>query len=107
MHVDDLADACLFLMDRLEGGELVNVGTGSDVSIAELTQMMARVVDYHGDIVWDRSKPDGAPRKLLDVSRMHTLGWRARISLEDGLRSVYDWYRAQSGLRQRTSAVTQ
>ena len=95
MHVDDLAKACLLLVDRLEGGQLVNIGTGTDVSIADLTHLIARVIGYEGTIVWDRSKPDGMPQKLLDVTQARELGWQAHISLEDGVRSVYEWFCSQ------------
>lgn len=92
MHVDDLADACLFLMQHYEGLEPINVGTGTDISIAELARMVAKVVGYEGGIVFDRSRPDGAPRKLLDISRLSALGWQARLPLEQGLRQTYDWF---------------
>jgi GDP-L-fucose synthase len=94
MHVDDLADACVHLMETYSGGEHVNVGTGSDVTIADLARTVARVAGYRGEIVQDASRPDGMPRKLLDASRLARLGWTARIPLEDGLRSTYDWYLA-------------
>jgi GDP-L-fucose synthase len=92
LHVDDLADACLFLMSREEAPELVNVGCGADVSIAELADLVKDVVGYEGRIQYDRSKPDGTPRKLLDVSRMAALGWQARISLRDGVSDLYARY---------------
>jgi GDP-L-fucose synthase len=85
LHVDDLADACVFLMERGYAGPLVNVGTGSDVTIRALAELVAETVGFAGQIVFDASKPDGTPRKLLDVTRMADLGWRARISLEEGL----------------------
>lgn len=97
LHVDDLADACVFLMNRYEGSEIVNVGRGEDLTIAELAERIGRLVGYEGDIVYDRSKPDGTPRKLVDISRLKELGWEARIPLEEGLRSTYDWF-----LRQQT-----
>ena len=92
LHVDDLADACVFLMDHYESEQIVNVGVGEDVSIAELASLVAKVVGYEGRIVYDTSKPDGTPRKLLDVSRLRDLGWRAHIGLADGIRSTYRWY---------------
>lgn len=95
LHVDDLAEACLFLMENYESPELINVGCGRDLRVRELADMIRRVVGYEGNIHWDASKPDGTPRKLLDVSRMARLGWQARIGLEDGLRSTYDWWLAQ------------
>ena len=93
LHVDDLADAVLFLMDRYDEPDPVNVGVGDDIAIRDLAQLIKDVVGYRGDIVFDTSKPDGTPRKLLDVSRIHGLGWRARISLEEGVRRTYEWYR--------------
>jgi len=92
MHVDDLADGCVFLMLRYSGEEPVNVGVGEDVTISEFAAMIARTVGYQGEIVFDTSRPDGAPRKLLDVSRMRALGWASKISLGDGLRCYYRWF---------------
>lgn len=89
LHVDDLASACLFLMDCYNEPEIVNIGVGTDVSIRELAEAIARVVGFTGDFVFDTSKPDGTMRKVLDVSRMRDLGWTAGIGLEDGIRSVY------------------
>ncbi len=93
LHVDDLADACLFLMLRYEGEEIINVGVGEDVSIRELAEMFREIVAYRGEIVYDRSKPDGTPRKLLDVTRIRAMGWRPKISLRDGLEQTYAWFR--------------
>jgi GDP-L-fucose synthase len=92
MHVDDLAAATLFLLERYSGESPINVGTGSDVTIRELAQLMARIVGFEGRIEFDRSKPDGAPRKLLDVTRLQQLGWQAGIELEAGIRATYQWY---------------
>ncbi|MCC7097552.1 MAG: GDP-L-fucose synthase [Thermomonas sp.] len=92
LHVDDLAEAAVFLMDGYSSDAIVNVGVGEDLSILELAQLVARVVGFEGAIDTDPSKPDGTPRKLLDVSRIHGLGWRARIGLEEGVRSTYAWY---------------
>jgi GDP-L-fucose synthase len=89
LHVDDLADACAFLLGQEAPPDWVNVGTGTDVSIRELTEIVAGVTGYRGRITWDASKPDGTPRKLLDVSRMSALGWRARIALGDGISATY------------------
>ena len=89
LYVDDLADACVYLMKNYSGDELVNIGTGEDVTIAEFARMVAGVVGYTGAIGFDPSRPDGTPRKLLDVSRLAKLGWRARTSLEDGLKLAY------------------
>lgn len=94
LHVDDLADACLFLMQRYADERIVNVGVGEDVSILELAELVQRVVGFEGRIVLDPNKPDGTPRKLLDVSRLTALGWRARIGLEDGIRETYRWFLA-------------
>ena len=89
MHVDDLADACAFLLQLESPPDLVNVGFGSDVTIRELVELVASIVGYEGRILWDESRPDGTPRKLLDTSRLNQLGWQARISLQDGLRETY------------------
>jgi GDP-L-fucose synthase len=93
LHVDDLADALVFLMKRYSAEPHVNVGTGQDLSIRELAETIARVVGYTGGFVYDSSKPDGTPRKLLDSGRLKALGWTARTSLEEGLRQTYAWYR--------------
>lgn len=95
LHVDDLASACLHLMREYDAEEIVNVGTGQDVSIAELAEMVAREVGYQGRIVFDPSRPDGTPRKLLDVSRLTALGWRPRIGLREGIAATYRWFREQ------------
>jgi GDP-L-fucose synthase len=92
MHVDDLADACIFLMERYSGDAHLNVGTGSDVTIADLARLIAETVGWRGRFVLDAGKPDGVARKLLDVSRLAALGWRARTTLEEGVRSTYRWY---------------
>ncbi|MGD9506770.1 MAG: GDP-L-fucose synthase family protein [Syntrophobacteraceae bacterium] len=96
LHVDDLAKACLALMDRYDSGEIVNVGTGEDLTIGELAEIVKEAVGYEGVVAFDASKPDGTPRKLLDVSRMQSLGWRPQIGLRDGIRQTYDWYRGAS-----------
>ena len=95
LHADDLADAALFLMQRYDGEEMVNVGVGEDVTIRELAMVVKEVVGYQGEIVFDTSKPDGTPRKLMDVGRLHALGWRAQIPLKEGIRSTYEWYLAK------------
>ena len=94
LHVDDLADACLFLMQHYDAPEHINVGTGKDITIRELAEMIRDIVAPEIKLTFDGTKPDGAPRKLLDVSGMQSLGWQARISLRDGLRSTYEWARA-------------
>jgi GDP-L-fucose synthase len=92
LHVDDLADACVFLMKNYDDEMHINVGTGEDVSIAELADMVRRVVHPSAKILFDPSKPDGSPRKLLDVSRLHALGWRHRMSLGEGIEHTYHWF---------------
>ncbi|PKQ38566.1 MAG: GDP-fucose synthetase [Actinobacteria bacterium HGW-Actinobacteria-1] len=92
LHVDDLADAAAFIMDKYDGGDILNIGVGEDVSIGELAALVAQIVGYEGEIVFDTSKPDGTPRKLLDNSRLLSLGWRPKIALKDGIVSTYKWY---------------
>ena len=92
LHVDDLADACLFLMQNYSGDSPVNAGTGEDLPIADLAGMIREGVGYRGQIRYDHSKPDGTPRKLLDVSRLRNMGWQPKISLAEGLKSTYQWY---------------
>jgi len=92
LHVDDLADAGLFLMNNYDGSEIVNIGTGKDSTIADLAHLIKDIVGYKGDIVFDASKPDGTPRKLLDVNRLFDLGWRPRIRLDEGIQSTYEWF---------------
>jgi GDP-L-fucose synthase len=108
LHVDDLANATLFAMHHYDEGEIVNVGTGQDVTIAELAEMIRDIVGYQGRIVYDTSKPDGTPRKLLDVSRINALGWRPRIGLREGLEATYRWYPTSlaPGSRVRASQQT-
>lgn len=90
LYVDDLADLCIFLMNNYSGNETVNAGTGKEVSIKQLTQMVAQTVGYEGEILWDTSKPNGTPRKLLDVSKSAQLGWRYKVELADGIRLAYE-----------------
>lgn len=90
LYVDDLADACVFLMNHYSGMETVNVGTGLELSIRELTELVAKVTGYEGKILWDHDKPDGTPRKLLDVSKLEKLGWKYRVDLEEGIRLTYE-----------------
>jgi GDP-L-fucose synthase len=92
MHVDDLARAILFLLEGYDDAVAINVGTGIDLEIRELANLIAQVTGYSGDIGWDTSKPDGTPRKLLDVSRINKLGWQSEITLEQGVASTYQWY---------------
>ena len=95
LHVDELADACAFLMKLPDPPDLINIGTGTDVTIRELTEMVAQIVGFKGHIVWDSTKPDGTPRKLMDVSRLTTLGWKARVGLDEGIRKTYAAYLAE------------
>jgi GDP-L-fucose synthase len=96
LHVDDLADACVFLMREYSGEQLFNIGWGEDLSIAELADLVREVVGFRGELRFDPSKPDGTPRKLLDVSRLRALGWQPRIPLRAGMAATYDWFRAHS-----------
>lgn len=95
LYVDDCADALVFLVKTYSGGQHVNVGVGEDISIRDLAELIRRIVGFDGDILTDPGKPDGAPRKLMDVSRVEKLGWRARTSLEEGIDGVYRWYCGQ------------
>ena len=92
LYVDDMADACYFLMQNYNESEIVNIGTGEDVTINELVDTMKKIIGYEGDIINDTSKPDGTPRKLLDVSKLHNLGWKHKYSLEEGIKLTYDSY---------------
>jgi GDP-L-fucose synthase len=96
LHVDDLADACVYLMQNYSSPEIVNVGWGKDISIAELADMIGSIVGFDGAIDFDKSKPDGTPRKLLDTARLSELGWQPSISLEKGIRETYQWYLEQT-----------
>jgi GDP-L-fucose synthase len=92
LFVDDLAAACVHLMETYDDGAIVNIGTGQDVTIKDLSLLMKKVVGYEGEITNDTTKPNGTPRKLLDVSKLHSLGWHHKTSLEDGLKMTYDWF---------------
>jgi GDP-L-fucose synthase len=92
LHVDDLASACLFLLEKYDSPEIINVGCGEDISIRELVELICDVVGFDGELAWDTTKPDGTPRKLLDVTRLHELGWQATIPLRDGIAQTYDWF---------------
>ena len=92
LYVDDMADACVYLMKTYSGAGLVNIGTGKDIAVAEFARLVADIVDYNGEIAFDTTRPDGTPRKLLDVSRLEGLGWRAKTSLTDGLKQAYAAY---------------
>lgn len=92
LFVDDLAEALVFLINQYEGNDWINVGTGEDISIKELAQTVQEIVGYQGQIIWDTTKPDGTPRKLLDVSKINQLGWKYKTSLKDGIEQTYNWY---------------
>jgi GDP-L-fucose synthase len=92
LHVDDLADACVFLMNHYEDSQIINIGVGKDISISELADLIKDIVGFKGTIRYDRSKPDGTPRKLLDVSKLRALGWQPKISLREGIARTYGWY---------------
>lgn len=94
LHVDDFAQACLYLMEKYDKSEIINVGTGTDASIKELAEIIKKIVGFSGKILWDKSKPDGTPQKLLDVSKINNLGWKNLIELEEGIKQTYDWYKA-------------
>jgi GDP-L-fucose synthase len=100
LHCDDLANAVVHLMRTYEGEQLVNIGCGTDVSIRELAELVARIVGFSGRLVYDSTKPDGTPRKLLDVGRLASLGWKARIPLKEGVANTYRWFVAnEAGVR--------
>ena len=92
LHVDDCASACLFLLENYDSPEIINVGSGEDVTIRELAELICDVVGFNGELTWDKTKPDGTPRKLLDVSKLRALGWTPSISLRDGIARTYDWF---------------
>ena len=99
LHVDDMADACVFLIENYDAsdiGEFINIGIGKDIPIKELAELIKDIVGYDGIINYDRSKPDGTPQKLLDVTKLHNLGWNARISLRDGIESTYQEYTSRT-----------
>jgi GDP-L-fucose synthase len=98
LHVDDLADACRFLLEHYDAPQPINVGTGHDVTIAELAEMVRELVYPTAEVTFDTSKPDGTPRKLLEVSKLHGLGWHHRISLEQGIQHTYQWFTEQTAL---------
>ena len=95
LHVDDLASACLFLLQNYDSPEIINIGTGTDLTIRELAELICEVVGFDGELIWDRSQPDGTPRKLLDISKIRSLGWQAKIPLREGIVRTYDWFKAQ------------
>jgi len=95
LHVDDLASACMFLLENYDDDIALNVGCGKDVTIKELAELVAEIVGFRGSILWDDSKPDGTPRKLLDTTRINDLGWYPKVELSTGIRDTYDWYQSQ------------
>ena len=101
LHVDDFADAALFLMEKYDASEIINVGTGEDTTVKELAEMVKKITGFKGKIMWDKTKPDGMPRKLLDVSRLRALGWKHKISLEKGISETYEWYKQSVKLKAR------
>ncbi len=92
LHVDDLASAAVFLMKTYDQPEIVNVGFGDDITIADLAHLVKQIVGFEGELIFDTSKPDGTPRKLLDVTRLHSLGWQSTIALAEGIKSTYQWF---------------
>lgn len=92
LHVDDLAAACVFLLEKYDSPEIINVGCGEDISIRELAGLICEVVGFQGELAWDTTKPDGTPRKLLDVSKIHALGWSHTIALREGIEKTYEWF---------------
>jgi GDP-L-fucose synthase len=99
LHSDDMADACVYLMNNYSGEKIVNIGTGVDLTIKDLALLIKKIVGYNGEIKHDLTKPDGTPRKLMDVSFLHSLGWKHKIELEDGIRAVYDDFRKKEGVK--------
>lgn len=94
LHADDLASACVFLLENYDSDVAINVGQGEDISIADLSRLIQEIVEYEGEVIWDKSKPDGTPRKLLDTSKMQALGWKPKIALATGIESTYRWYKS-------------
>jgi GDP-L-fucose synthase len=94
LHVDDVASACLLLLEKYDSPEIINVGCGEDISIRELAELICEVVGFDGDLAWDTTKPDGTPRKLLDVTKLRVLGWKPSIPLRDGIARTYEWFLA-------------
>jgi GDP-L-fucose synthase len=99
LHVDDLADACYYLLQNYSGAEHINIGTGTDLTIKALAELISSIVSYTGEIIWDRTKPDGTPRKLLDVSKLNALGWKHKIKLETGLKQTYQDFLSNTNIR--------
>ena len=104
MFADDMADACVYLMNKYSGEDFVNIGTGEDISITDFATMVADVVGYDGSFEYDTSRPDGTPRKLVDVTRLTDLGWQSKISLREGVERTYAWYIENEGELRTLSA---
>jgi GDP-L-fucose synthase len=96
LHVDDLAEACLVMMEKYDDRQFLNIGYGSDISIRELALLVKEITGFNGELVFDESKPDGTARKLMDSSRLHSLGWKPKISLKDGITNTYEIFRSQA-----------
>jgi GDP-L-fucose synthase len=99
LHSDDMADACVYLMKNYTGEKFVNIGTGADLTIKDLALLIKKIVGYTGDIKHDLTKPDGTPRKLLDVTYLHSLGWKHKIELEEGIKAVYEDFKKKEGVK--------
>ena len=93
LYVDDMADACVYLLEHYSGEQHVNIGTGRELTIRQLAELVKRTVGYEGEIVWNNNMPDGTPRKLTDVSKLHEIGWMHKTELEEGVKLAYDWFR--------------
>jgi GDP-L-fucose synthase len=99
LHVDDLASACLLLLEKYESSEIINIGCGEDITIRELAELICDVVGFDGELVWDTTKPDGTPRKLLDITKIRALSWQPTISLRQGIAQTYEWFLANRAVR--------
>jgi GDP-L-fucose synthase len=99
LHADDLGDACVYLMNTYDGEQFVNIGSGKDLTIKDLALLIKDIVGYKGDIKHDLSKPDGTPRKLMDVSYLHSLGWKHKIELPEGIKQVYEYFKNKQGVK--------
>ena len=97
LFADDCAEACLYLLEFYDSGEIINIGSGEDLSILEIAEIVKKIVGFEGQLLWDHTKPDGTPRKVLRVDRINQLGWKSRTGLEEGVRLTYQWWLAQKG----------
>lgn len=98
LYVDDMADACIFLLENYDGEEHVNIGTGKELTIRELSEIVRRVVGFHGEVIWNAKMPDGTPRKLTSVAKLHALGWHHKIDLSEGVQLAYEWFKEEFGM---------